>query len=256
MNVTTVTLVDADGVELVLGGSGAASGYGFTLTRSNLNPAGRILNLGDFPLVQGGRVAPGRLTVRDIELEGVIVAPTAEEARALYQDLLRVTRDRGSDVVRVRFNNGDADVEVAAYLNGAVAAEALGGPFLSYALTLSAPDPVAYSTTQASVAFSGATNCDNPGSATVFPVLTIATSSSDVIISTGTGRSLILNGLPSTGTLVVDPRPGRESIKLNGAPVMDKLAAGSRWPEIPPGGTTLAVNDGSGTAVYRAGWLA
>lgn len=264
MNLTQVTLLR--GAKTVTLGV-LTDGEGFTLERSTLNPGSRVLDRSELPLVNGQTVTPGRLSGRVVELSGTIVADTRQDAHALYEDLVACVGDAGATPVTVRYTPRSTTVELDGYLDGAVTVEPAGGPWLTYTLTLVCPDPVAKSqTTQTATVgtFASPATVTNAGDATVWPVVTVTIDGTVTSLRVGnqdTGDYVELDALPAGDELVIETAPGRESVLLDGVPVMDALTSASRFFGLRAGTNevyrTKLAGSGSITASvdWRDGWV-
>lgn len=268
MNLSTVTLSVAGVSPIVLGvvdrTGGSASG--FTLESARINPADRMLYSENLPLVPGGVVTPGRMGSRTVELAGTVVAGTSAGARSLLQQLVAVVTDRAASEITVEYDNGQGTVALTGYLDGTVETEAIGGPFLSYALRILCADPVAKTPFEYSGGFGsypGAT-IENNGNAETWPRIEVAVGAGVTGVRIGNstrGWYLDFDDITS-GTLSVDLTPGYESAELNGTSCIGKLSYASRFFPIAPGdnGIYVTVTSGagsvSGTIYWRYGWAA
>lgn len=268
MNLRQITLVPPGAPSITLGTvtytGGTPSGY--TLEDLRLDPADRTLSVVSLPLVAGGVVAPGRLSFRVIEAEGMIVGADAAAVRNLRRTLVAALADRDLTPVAVRWDPGVGVVEAHGYLDGAVEVTATGSHFVRYSFRLVCPDPVAYSTSVTNsllAAFPG-TAVVNEGSAEVWPEFTL--SASDTVTSMRVGNSstqqyLQLDGLTGTGEITVVTAPGYETVVRGGVPILQTVNVASKFFGLAPGANALYVTvlagggSASGSAVWRAGWL-
>lgn len=152
-----------------------------------------------------------------------------------------------------------------------------------FKIELLAPDPVIYDTTTGSAltatlsrvsgggytfpyeypvvwaAGSTPTNVNNSGTVAAYPVITIAgTATNPVITNNTTGKFFKLNGLTmsSTDILVIDTK--NRTVLLNGGSVFYKVSSDSSWLTLEPGDNLMSyTTDSSGdTAQAVLTWLA
>jgi hypothetical protein len=268
MNLRQITLVPPGAPSITLGSVTYTGGapVGYTLEDLRLDPADRTLSVVPLPLVAGGLVAPGRLSFRVIEAEGMIVGANAAAVRTLRRTLVAALADRDASPVTVRWDPGVGVVETYGFLDGAVEVTATGSHFVRYSFRLVCPDPVAYSTTVATTplaAFPG-TVVQNSGSAEVWPELTISTSGTVTSLRVGnssTQRYLQLDNLTGTGAITVVTAPGYETVVRGGVPLLQTVNIASKFFGLAPGANALYVTvlsgggSASGSAVWRAGWV-
>jgi hypothetical protein len=258
MNVATVRLTAAVGDTVTLGELDYATGRGFTLDRTVLNAARRVVFASNLPLVTGGVVAPGRLQTRLVRFEGLVVAPTDRQAHELARELVTVLRDRGTDPVAIAYTPEVDELELTGHLTGAVEFEPEErGPWLRYMFEMECADPIAKGEQQQQ---SIDTPITNAGNADVWPDLTITLSGTVTSVrigSTTTGDFIQLNGLAGTETLIeITSAPGFEQVKVDGAPAMDKLTTATVFFPLTPGENNLYVTAlaGGGSATAEAEW--
>lgn len=264
MNFKTVTLTAPTSETVTLGNFDKATLSGYTLTGSSIQAAERQVFSSNLPLVAGGIVAPGRVSVRRVELSGLVIAPTDEAAYLLARALYEVVRDRGVDPVVISYNpDGVAAVELEGFLTGEMTVEPFqGGPWLSYTMTLECPDPIAKGEPQSDVITSPITNA---GNANTWPTVVVALSGTVTSVrigSTTTAEFVQLDGLAGTETeVVVSTRPGFETVEVDGVAALDKLTLDSTFFPLVPGDNDLYVTvlagGGSATATvdWRDGWV-
>jgi hypothetical protein len=273
MNVRELTLSTATTAVLLGDISTTSEGHaiGYTIDKLNMSPAPRNPRKQETPLAGGGIVTPGRRGIRLVEVEGRIVAPTAQEVNELRRGLVDVCNDFGDDAyITVAFTPEDDELELTGTLDGQLDFETVHATTDRYRFTLACPDPLAYSTTvkTGTATASPGTTLTVDGDSEVWPEFT-GTFSGQVdalrIGNSTTGRFIRLEDLESTDgqELRIVTRPGYEEVTLDGVSIMDKRDLSlSRWVSFVPGanGFYRTIGTGGGTitvtATWRDGWAA
>lgn len=270
MNITSLTITPPTGDAVTLGAltfDSAGHANGYTLTSLRMDTAPRELVIGSLPLVHGSTVVGGRLGARVIDVEGLVVAPTAAAARTLRRQLVAALATTAVDPLVVSWTPEATTVEASGFIDGSVEFTDAGGPYLGYRFTILCPDPAAYQETTSTVAagtLASPAVATNSGDAVVYPVFTVTITGTVTALRVGnstTAEFVELSGLPAGATLVVDCTPGREVVTLDGVSILSKVATASKFPALRPGGNNVyrTVVAGAGTITaqveWRNGWV-
>jgi len=139
---------------------------------------------------------------------------------------------------------------------------------LKWQAELYAEDPLKYSQTLSSIAFSGgAASCPNAGTAVTFPVITLTTGASDPILLTNTTTGQTLRLHVPTVPIPPGPLPAMPST-LHVDMYLKNITDGSGnpanyvrdpttpWWGLVPGANAVTVSPSiAGTVVYRSAWI-
>ena len=265
MILNSITFTAPSGATITLGSLIAAGGdlYGYTLGNFSINPAPVPTYNTNLPLISGGVVVPTHRSIRTVKVSGMIVARTANEANQLRRQMIAVLREHLGDNVTVGWTVEDEPRQLEASIVGEVTFEPAGGYNLLYEAELLAADPVAYSTTLSSAATSAVpgTSVSNNGDADVWPTITLTFTGSVTSVRVGSttiGRFIEVGSLTTTtgDELVIVTKPGYETVELNGASIMNKVAVASRFWYLKPGTNEVyhTVTAGAGSATGLVEW--
>ena len=265
MILSSITFTAPGGASINLGSLTASGGdlYGYTLGDFSINPAPVPTYNTNLPLISGGVVVPTHRAIRTVRVSGMIVARTPNEANQLRREMIAVLREHLGDSITVGWTVEDEPRELEASIIGEVSFEPAGGYNIRYEAELLAADPVAYSTTPSTGTTSTApgTEMINNGDADVWPVITVTFTGAVTGVRVGSttiGRFIEVGSLTTTtgDELVIVTKPGYESVELNGAPVMDKIAVASRFWYLKPGTNQVyhTVTSGTGSVTGAVAW--
>lgn len=263
MNFKKVTLTAPNGQFVELGEYNSASRSGFTLERSSIQPAPRIVFSDNLPLVPGGIVAPGKLAGRTVELSGTVVGNDDSETYNLARDLVAVTRDRGFNPVVISYEAGGIDLELEGFLSGSVEIVPVErSPWFTYFLTLECADPVAKGE-QEEETIPG--NVVTGGTTEVFPsiLLEFTGEVTSVRVNSPTaGEFVQLDGLSALAEeVLIDNRPGFEVVEVDGVSALNLLNVASTFFALLPGVNVIEVTvlagtgSASGSIAWRDGYV-
>jgi hypothetical protein len=249
---------------VVLGDPSYASGHavGFTLDSAEMNAGPQRLQRDGYPLAPGGMVTQLPVEPREVQLSGRLWATSAAEANALRSQLVQAC----TGLVTIEFAPGAATLELTGLLDGSVELSDPAGYCMRFRLRLVCPDPVAYETSETTVAVGGAAGpVVNAGDGEVWPDLRFTVVSGTLtalsVSSTRTSRTLALSGLSAAaGTVItVAMLPGYEEVLVGTTPAMHRVTAASRFWSLLPGSNAVTVTatgaSVSGTCSFRSGWV-